>query len=101
VRVEDGGVGGPTFFGHVRRLCRPVINSPKGQTTPLPEDLVARPVVRPAPYWTWSLVSRRDENRATVRAVIEALTADIGALGLDDDTVWLPPTDPHRPPRRS
>jgi hypothetical protein len=28
-----------------------------------------------------------DEDRATVRAVIEALTANRGALGLGDDTV--------------
>jgi DNA-binding transcriptional LysR family regulator len=95
VRTDDGGITGPAFFEHVRRLRRPVLNSPKGQTTPLPPDLVQRPVVHPAPIWTWSLVSRRDENRATVRAVIKALTADRGALGLDDDTVWLPSADPY------
>lgn len=98
VRIDDGRITGPTFFEHVRRTRRPVINSLKGQATPLPQDLVARAVVRPAPYWTWSLVSRSDEERATVRAVIEALTGDIGPLGFDDDTAWVPATDPHRPP---
>ena len=87
---------GPAFFEHVRRLRRPVINSPKSQTTPVPNDLVRRPVVDPQPYWTWSLVSRRDEKRASVAAVINALTADTGRLGLDDDTAWLPTGDPHR-----
>jgi DNA-binding transcriptional LysR family regulator len=34
VRISDGGVTGPAFFDHVRRSRRPIINSPKGQTTP-------------------------------------------------------------------
>jgi DNA-binding transcriptional LysR family regulator len=95
VRIDDGGITGPTFFEHVRRLRRPVLNSPKGQTAPVPADLVARPVIHPAPYWTWSLISRHDEGRPTVLAVIEALAGDIGPLGLDDDA-WLPEGDPHR-----
>ena len=95
VHIDDGGITGPTFFEHVRRLGGPVLNSPKGQTMPVPADLVARPVTHPAPYWTWSLVSRRDERRATVLAVIEALADDVGRLGLDDDA-WLPAGDPHR-----
>ncbi|HEV7849984.1 MAG TPA: LysR family transcriptional regulator [Mycobacterium sp.] len=95
VRIDDGGITGPTFFEHVRRLRRPVLNSPKGQTTPVPADLVARPVIHPAPYWTWSLVSRHDEGRATVLAVIEALSGGIVPLDLGDDA-WLPADDPHR-----
>jgi DNA-binding transcriptional LysR family regulator len=95
VRIDDGGITGPTFFEHVRRLRRPVLNSPKGQTAPVPADLVARPVIHPAPYWTWSLVSRRDEGRPTVLAVIEALAGDVTPLSLDDDA-WLPADDPHR-----
>jgi DNA-binding transcriptional LysR family regulator len=101
VRIDDGGITGPAFFEHVRRLRRPVLNSPKGQTTPLPQDLVRRPVVRPRPYWTWSLVSRRDETRSTVRGVIKVLTDNIGPLGLDDDTAWLPATDPYHLGRRA
>jgi DNA-binding transcriptional LysR family regulator len=100
VRIDDGGVTGPTFFEHVRRLRRPVLNTPKGHTTPVPQDLVQRAVVGPAPLWTWSLVSRRGEARPAVRAVIDALAADVGALGLDEPDVWLPETDPYRPPRR-
>jgi DNA-binding transcriptional LysR family regulator len=100
VRIDDGGVTGPMFFEHVRRLRQPVLNTPKGQTTPVPHDLVQRPVVGPAPLWTWSLVSRRDEARPAVRAVIDALTADVGALGLDDPDAWLPAADPYRGLRR-
>jgi hypothetical protein len=95
VVIDDGGITGPTFFEHVRRLRRPMLNSPRGQTAPVPADLVARPVIRPAPYWTWSLVSRLDEGRATVLAVIDALAGDTDPLGLDDDA-WLPVDDPHR-----
>ena len=97
VHIQDGGVTGPAFFDHVRRLRRPVVNSPKGQTTPLPPDLVRRPVVDPSPYWTWSLVSRRDETRTAVRATIEALTTQVAPLDLDADAAWLPAEDPHRP----
>jgi DNA-binding transcriptional LysR family regulator len=95
VSITDGGLIGPAFFDHVRRLRRPVVNCPKGQTAPVPPDLVARPIERPAPYWTWSLVSRRDERRPVVRAVVEALTRPVGGLGLDDPDAWLPPDDPY------
>lgn len=96
VRIDDGGITGSAFFDHVRRLRRPVINSPKRTTTPMPPDLVQRPVVDPAPYWTWALVSRRDETRKAVQATIEALTNDLGSLQLDADTAWLPAGDPFR-----
>jgi DNA-binding transcriptional LysR family regulator len=95
VRIDDGGITGPAFFEQVRTLRRPVLNSPKGQRAVLPPDLVRRPVVSPAPYWTWSLVVRRDETRAAVRGVVKALTEDVGALGLDVADAWLPRTDPH------
>ena len=81
MRIDDGGVTGPTFFEHVRRLRRPVLNNPKGQNTPEPNGLVRRPVVHPTPLWTWSLVWRRDEDSAAVRAVIDAFTRDIADLG--------------------
>lgn len=97
VRIDDGGVTGRAFFDHVRRLRRPVINSPKGQTTPIPPDLAQRPVVGPAPYWTWSLVWRRDETRAAVRDTVDTLIHGVGSLGLDAPDVWLPADDPHRP----
>ncbi|KDN23720.1 LysR family transcriptional regulator [Amycolatopsis rifamycinica] len=93
VHTEDGGSTGPALFDHARRLRRPVLNNPKGQTTPVPPDLGRRPVIDPVPFWTWSLVSRRDETRAPVRATIAALTRDVGSLDLG--TGWLPADDPH------
>jgi DNA-binding transcriptional LysR family regulator len=96
VRIDDGGITGHAFFDHVRRLRRPVLNSPKGQTTSVPSDLVRRPVVNPSPYWTWSLVSRHDETRTAVRATIEALTRNLDSIDPDVDTAWLPAGDPFR-----
>ena len=95
-RVDDGGISGSAFFAHVRRLRRPVLNSPKDQNAQLPADLVRRTIVGSQPYWTWSLVSRRDEQRPSVGAVIAALTDGVGDLGLNEDTVWLPEDDPYR-----
>ncbi|MEZ0064509.1 DNA-binding transcriptional LysR family regulator [Streptacidiphilus sp. MAP12-20] len=95
-RISDGGVMGPAFFDHARRLGRPVVNSPKGQTTPLPPDLVQRPLVAPQVYWTWSLVRRADEQRAAVLAVADALCEAVGDLGLQGPDSWLPAGDPYR-----
>jgi DNA-binding transcriptional LysR family regulator len=95
-RINDEGITGPAFFEHVRRLRRPVISSPKRTGIALPPDLTQRKVVDPAPYWTWALVSRRDETRASVLAAIEALTPDGERHGLDDEDVWLPADDPFR-----
>lgn len=97
MRTDDGGVTGPTFFEHVRRLGRPVLNNPKGQDAQLPRGLVRRPVVNPSPMWTWSLVWRRDESNAAIRAVVDEFTRDVGDLGLADRAVWLPADDPHHP----
>jgi DNA-binding transcriptional LysR family regulator len=97
VRIDDGGVTGPGFFDHVRRIRRSVLNSPKGQTIPLPPDLAQRPVVDPAPFWTWSLVSRRDDARATVRAIAEALTRHVRRPGIGDSGAWMPAADPYSP----
>src|SRR5437016_2363168 len=44
IPIEDGGITGPAFFDHVRRLRRPLVNSPKGQTTPIPVSV-------PGEYW--------------------------------------------------
>lgn len=96
VRISDGGITGPAFFDHVRRSRRPVINAPKGQTAPLPPDLVRRPVVAPELYWTWSLIWRASEVRATVLAVIDALCDDVGDLGIHAPGAWLPDSDPHK-----
>jgi DNA-binding transcriptional LysR family regulator len=90
VRISDGGITGPAFFDHVRRSRRPIINSPKGQTTPLPPDLVRRSVVAPQVYWTWSLVWRRGEERAAVLATVQALTDRADDLGICWPDAWLP-----------
>jgi hypothetical protein len=95
VATPEGGATRAAVWGHVRRLRRPVVNNPKGQTTPRPPDLAARPICEPAPFWTWSLVYRADEQRPAVRAVVEALTHPVGPLGLDDPGVWLPADDPY------
>ena len=101
VRIEDGGVTGPAFFEHVRRLGRPIVNSPKGHRAgPLPADLVRRPLIQPTPYWTWSIVARADEARGSVLSVIKVLAEGVGRLGLDEADAWLPKTDVHwRGPR--
>ncbi|MET7977243.1 MULTISPECIES: LysR family transcriptional regulator [Streptomyces] len=96
VRISNGGITGPAFFDHVRRCGRPVVNSPKGQTTPLPPDLVQRPVTAPEIYWTWSLVWRENEDRPAVLAVVDALCDGVGDLGIRAPGAWLPDGDPHR-----
>lgn len=96
VRISDGGITGPAFFDHVRRSSHPVINSPKGQTTPLPPDLVRRPVVAPEIHWTWSLVRRHGEDRAAVLAVVDALCDGVGDLGINAPGAWVPDDDPYR-----
>ncbi|GGN10003.1 LysR family transcriptional regulator [Lentzea pudingi] len=93
-RIHNGAITGPAFFDHVRVCTTPVLNSPKGQTTPLPPDLVARPVVDPEVLWTWSLVRREDEEREDVIAAAEAIVRSVGDLGLD--RAWLPSDDPYR-----
>ncbi|MFL6163489.1 MAG: LysR family transcriptional regulator [Jatrophihabitantaceae bacterium] len=95
-RIGDGGITGPAFFDHVRALGRPVLNSPKEQGATLPPDLTQRPVIDPAVMWTWSLVWRRGEIRPVVLAAAEAITRDVGELGLHDPGTWLPDGDPHK-----
>nr|WP_196778191.1 LysR family transcriptional regulator [Lentzea aerocolonigenes] len=95
-RIHNGAITGPAFFDHVRVCTTPVLNSPKGQTTPLPPDLVQRPVIDPEVLWTWSLVRRDDEVRTAVLAAAEAITRPVGDLGLHREGVWLPADDPWR-----
>ncbi|MEU6218929.1 LysR family transcriptional regulator [Streptomyces sp. NPDC047022] len=96
VRIADGGVTGPAFFDHVRRIRRPVVNCPKGQTTLLPPGLVCRPVVAPTVHWAWSVVHRRAEERPAVRAVADALADGVGDFGIHASDAWLPEGDPYR-----
>jgi DNA-binding transcriptional LysR family regulator len=95
-RIHNGAITGPAFFDHVRVCTTPVLNSPKGQTSPLPPDLVQRPVIDPEVLFTWSLVRRADEVRPAVLAAAEAITRDVGDLGLHREGVWLPADDPAR-----
>jgi DNA-binding transcriptional LysR family regulator len=95
-RISDGGITGAAFFEHVRAAGRPVLNSPKDQDATLPPDLAQRPVIDPAVMWTWSLVWRRDEVRPVVLAAAEAITRDVGELGLHDPGTWLPDGDPYK-----
>lgn len=94
--VDDGGVTGSTFFDHVRRLRLPVLNNPKGQNDATPPDMTRRPVQRPVPVWTWSLVWRQDESNPLVHAVIDAFTTGVDASVLTGPAVWLPHDDPYR-----
>ena len=98
LRINDGGITGPAFFDHVRAIGRPVVNSPKGQTTTLPTDLTARSMVDPAAIWTWSLLCRESETRPAVLAAVDALTRDVADLGIHEDGIWLPADDPYRGP---
>lgn len=82
----------------MRRCARPVVNSPKGQTSPLPPDLVRREIVGPKVYWTWSLVWREKEERAGVLAVVDALCEGVGDLGIHAPDAWLPAGDPYAIP---
>ncbi len=95
VRIDDHGITGPAYFDHVRRLGRPIVSSPKRDTSPLPRDFVRRQVVDPIPVWTWALVSRADEVRPAVLAAADALTRDV-AVEFEPATCWLPADDPFR-----
>jgi len=75
VNVDDGGITGDAFYVHVRRIGAPVLASPKRHTAVTPPSLGQRPVADPVPLWTWSLVHREDDDRASVRHVVDALLA--------------------------
>jgi len=97
LRISDGGIVGAGFHDHVRKLRRPVLNSTKAQGAALPPDLVARPVIDPAPYWTWSLVWRRAQERPAVAVTIDALTGRVAEdLGIHAPGAWLPEVDLYR-----
>lgn len=98
-RIDDGGITGAAFYAHVRRIKRPVLASPKRHTAASPPILGRRTIIDPAPLWTWSLLHRADDDRASVRTVVEALLAFARSRGWTlppGDSWWTPDDDPHR-----
>ena len=65
-KIDDGGIAGPAFFDHVARLGRPVLESPKRHSAPMPPTLTRRPVRPPVPLWGWALLHRADDTRPVV-----------------------------------
>jgi DNA-binding transcriptional LysR family regulator len=92
-KISDGGIAGPAFFDHVARLGRPVLESPKRHSEPMPPTLVRRPVRPPVPLWGWALLHRADDTRPVVVRATEILTNLASTCG------WLTtPDEPHWPP---
>lgn len=99
VRIADGGVSGAAFHAHVRRVRGPVLSSPKRHNAVMPPSLGTRPVGDPTPLWTWSLLHRRADDRASVRHVVDALLSVARTrdwLDAPAEPWWLPADDPHR-----
>jgi DNA-binding transcriptional LysR family regulator len=99
MHINDGGITGPAFYDHARRLRAPLLVSPKRHPTPLPAALRSRPVSDPAPLWCWSLVTRAADDRPAVLALRQsaATLARAGGLHvLPAGSTWLPARDPHR-----
>ncbi|BBZ72825.1 LysR family transcriptional regulator [Mycobacterium paraseoulense] len=98
VRIDDGGITGDAFHAHVRRVGGAVLASPKRHTAALPPSLGQRPVADPIPLWTWSLLHRRDDDRASVRGAVDALLAIACTRGWPTPPAgrwWAPADDPH------
>jgi|SRR5690242_13113539 len=97
-RIDDGGIIGEAYFSHVRRVRVPVLSSPKRHTAATPPTLGQRPV-DPAPLWTWSLLYRKDDNRAAVRHTVDSLREHADSMQWSVPTEsrwWVPADDPHR-----
>jgi hypothetical protein len=99
VRIDDGGVTGDALYAHVRKIGAAVLASPKRHTAVIPPTLGQRPVAEPVPLWTWSLLHRQDDDRVSVRGVVDSLLAvarSQGWLTPPADRWWTPSHDPHR-----
>ena len=97
-RIDDGGIIGDAFFGHVRRAGAAVLSSPKRHTAATPPNLGQRPV-DPAPLWTWSLLRRSDDDRPAVRRVVDSFRRYADTMGWTAPIAgrwWVPLDDPHR-----
>ncbi|WP_093787074.1 LysR family transcriptional regulator [Actinacidiphila guanduensis] len=98
-RIDDGGVTGEAFYGHVRQLGGPVLGSPKRHLAVMPPTLARRPIAAPTPVWTWSLLHRADDDRPAVRTATAAFLALSRAHAWPTPPpapFWLPADDPHR-----
>ena len=98
IAIDDGGITGDAFHAHVRRIGAAVLASPKRHTAALPPSLGERSVAEPVPLWTWSLLHRRDDDRAGVRGAVDALLAVGRARGWPAPPAgpwWAPADDPH------
>jgi DNA-binding transcriptional LysR family regulator len=99
VRIDDGGITGDAFYVHVRRIGAAVLASPKRHAAVTPPSLGQRPVAEPIPLWTWSLLHRDDDHRASVRRVVDSLLAHARNqdwLTPPAERWWTPSDDPHR-----
>ncbi|MEH3139975.1 MAG: hypothetical protein PGN37_07270 [Mycobacterium kyogaense] len=95
--IDDGGITGAAFHAHVGQARSAVLASPKRHTVATPPTLGVRPVA-PIPLWTWSLLSRRDDDRPAVIHVRTALRGHADAqqwTAAPDDPWWAPADDPH------
>jgi DNA-binding transcriptional LysR family regulator len=99
VRIDDGGITGDAFYVHVRRIGAAVLASPKRHTAVTPPSLGQRPVADPVPLWTWSLVHREDDDRTSVRHLVDSLLALARSRNWrtpPNGRWWTPSDDPHR-----
>src|SRR5438445_10250087 len=90
--INDGGIAGPAFFDHVARLRKPVLESPKRHSAPMPPKLTRRPIRSPVPVWAWALLHRVDDTRPIVARATQTLIDH--AMTLDWRT---PPSEPYWP----
>src|SRR5437763_4159097 len=91
--IDDGGITGPAFFDHVARLRRPVLESPKRHSAPIPPTLTRRPVRSPVPVWAWAGLHRADDTRPVVARAPQIATRTVPPHG------WrTPPSEPYWPP---
>jgi hypothetical protein len=99
VHIDDGGIAGPAFHDRAVRLNAPVLMSPKRYFDRLPASLRTRPVVDPCPLWCWSLVTRANDERASI-AALRVYASDViqpaASRAAPTRPIWLPSADPHR-----
>lgn len=72
----------PGLHRHCQRLKAPVLQGPKRDPAPLPAGLRTRRVIAPTPLWSWSLVTRADDDRPAVLTLRENADSLSRAAGL-------------------